>query len=140
MEVRVRGTHMLKHFFVTKFHNSLIFDKVKEILPPTVKEEIETDTEVSDTEQTEILSEEFVPQQLEEETELSVSSDPHFVCDRTIRFEILDEDGAILEEDSIENETGEPELDLLLKFKPPNLNYQTGELTLSWVQWDNCWP
>ncbi|KAL0235315.1 hypothetical protein GEMRC1_001897 [Eukaryota sp. GEM-RC1] len=109
-QVRVRGTHMLKHFFVTKFHNSLIFDKVKEILPPNVKEEIETATEVSDTEQTEILSEEFVPQQLEEETELPVSSDPHFVCDRTIESEILDED-------SIENETGEPELDLFTKIQ-----------------------
>ncbi|KAL0232638.1 hypothetical protein GEMRC1_011385 [Eukaryota sp. GEM-RC1] len=105
-QVRVRGTHMLKHFFVTKFHNSLIFDKVKEILPPTVKEETETDTEVSDTEQTEILSEEFVPQQLEEETELPVTSDPDF-----------EEDSQILEEDSIENETGEPELDLFTKIQ-----------------------
>ncbi|KAL0246323.1 hypothetical protein GEMRC1_007535 [Eukaryota sp. GEM-RC1] len=139
-QVRVRGTHMLKHFFVTKFHNSLIFDKVKEIQPPTVKEEIETDTEVSDTEQTEILSEEFVPQQLEEETELPVTSDPDFGLDRTIESEISEEDSQILEEDSIENETGEPELDLLLKLKLPNLNYQTGELTLRRVQWDNCWP
>ncbi|KAL0239977.1 hypothetical protein GEMRC1_010085 [Eukaryota sp. GEM-RC1] len=116
-QVRVRGTHMLKHFFVTKFHNSLIFDKVKEILPPTVKEEIETDTEVSDTEQTEILSEEFVPQQLEEETELPVTSDPDFGLDRKIESEISEEDSQILEEGSIENETGEPELDLFTKIQ-----------------------